>query len=85
MVFGNERLRNSRNVFIVNIAVSNLFYGILLVPLLYLPVLTPTQYPYTDWMCKMSNALPAVNCYVSTLTIALMAVERCSSFGDIYW
>ena len=82
LVLFNGKLRNSRNIFIVNLAIANLCLGSIIIPLLFIPVLNPLNYPYGSTMCKISNALPGMNCYVSTLTIAMMAIERCGVVTD---
>uniref|UniRef100_A0A914I746 G-protein coupled receptors family 1 profile domain-containing protein n=1 Tax=Globodera rostochiensis TaxID=31243 RepID=A0A914I746_GLORO len=74
-VIRKRSMRTARNVFIVNLALSNLMLALTTVPFLWLPSID-FDFPYSNFFCKFANALPGSNIYCSTLTISVMAIDR---------
>lgn len=68
-------MRTTRNVFIVNLALSNFLLALILVPFLWLPTYR-IEFPYGAFMCKVANAFPSTNIFCSTLTVSVIAVDR---------
>lgn len=84
-----KAMRTSRNVLIVNLALSNLILAVTNIPLLWLPSANfevekkgneggkkGFQFPYSRFFCKFGNVLPGSNIYCSTCTISVMAIDR---------
>ncbi|GMR61224.1 hypothetical protein PMAYCL1PPCAC_31419 [Pristionchus mayeri] len=88
-VMRKKAMRTSRNVLIVNLALSNLILAVTNIPLLWLPSANfevkggnryreahGNRFPYSRFFCKFGNVLPGSNIYCSTLTISVMAIDR---------
>ncbi|CAJ0933161.1 unnamed protein product, partial [Mesorhabditis belari] len=68
-------LRNIRNAFIVNLAISDFLLCSFTAPAtLYLFV--NLYWPFGEDLCKIVASLQATNTFVSSLTLALIAVDR---------
>ena len=85
IVYKTKTLRKPINIFIVNMAMSDL-----LVPLIYIPLRVVNLYRYS-WLisgvlgsalCKLINFLFEVSYIVSVLSLILIAVGR---FGAVVW
>jgi neuropeptide F receptor len=70
-------MRTARNMFIVNLAVSDLVLCLVTMPLTLMEVLT-TYWPLGthDLPCKMLGALQATSIFVSTISITAIALDR---------
>ncbi|CAI4224539.1 unnamed protein product [Auanema sp. JU1783] len=70
-----EKLRNLRNSFIVNLAASDLLLCVVTAPVtLYTSV--NLFWPFGNISCKVLASVQAVNTFVSSLTLALIALDR---------
>ena len=70
-------MRTVRNVFIINLAVSDLLLCIVTMPLTMMEVLSNTwQLGNSPFLCKMVGGLQAVSIFVSTMSIAAIALDR---------
>uniref|UniRef100_A0A914V575 G-protein coupled receptors family 1 profile domain-containing protein n=1 Tax=Plectus sambesii TaxID=2011161 RepID=A0A914V575_9BILA len=74
-ILRKREMRTNRNVFILNLALSNLTLGLINIPFLWLPSID-FEFPYSQIFCKFANALPGSNIYCSTLTISVMGIDR---------
>ncbi|XP_059469619.1 neuropeptide F receptor [Neocloeon triangulifer] len=70
-------MRTARNLFIVNLAVSDLLLCLVTMPLTLMEVLT-TYWPLGthDLPCKMLGAMQATSIFVSTISITAIALDR---------
>lgn len=75
VVVRRPEMRTTRNVFIVNLALSNFLLASILVPFLWLPAYR-IEFPYGAFMCKVAQAFPGTNIFCSTLTVSVIAVDR---------
>nr|ANO39140.1 NPYR-5 [Schmidtea mediterranea] len=86
-VFGNalvvfavmryRQLQTARNVFILNLAISDLCLCIFTQPFNLLRLLVKYHpWTYGDVLCKMSALLQGTNVFVSTITITAIALDR---------
>ena len=70
-------MRTVRNVFIINLAVSDLLLCVVTMPLTLMEVLSNTwQLGNTPFLCQMVGGMQAVSIFVSTMSIAAIAVDR---------
>ncbi|XP_076066964.1 neuropeptide F receptor-like [Oratosquilla oratoria] len=70
-------MRTARNVFIVNLATSDILLCLVTTPLTLMELLT--QYwplGYLPFTCKMVGSLQATSIYVSTISITAIALDR---------
>uniref|UniRef100_A0A914CLB8 G-protein coupled receptors family 1 profile domain-containing protein n=1 Tax=Acrobeloides nanus TaxID=290746 RepID=A0A914CLB8_9BILA len=70
-----SRLRNLRNYFIVNLAVSDLLLCVITAPSTVYFTLN-LFWPFGDLACQATASLQAVNMFVSCLTLVLIAMDR---------
>ena len=86
-VFGNalvvfavmryRQLQTARNVFILNLAISDLCLCIFTQPFNLLRLLVKYHpWTYGNVLCKMSSLLQGTNVFVSTITITAIALDR---------
>lgn len=75
VVVRRPEMRTTRNVFIVNLALSNFLLALILVPFLWLPA-SRFEFSYGAFMCKVAQAFPSTNIFCSTLTVSVIAVDR---------
>ncbi|XP_013185170.1 neuropeptide F receptor isoform X2 [Amyelois transitella] len=70
-------MRTARNMFIVNLAVSDTLVCVVGTPLTVLELLTK-HWPLPDWpsLCKACGAIQATSIFVSTITITAIALDR---------
>nr|XP_053619460.1 neuropeptide F receptor isoform X1 [Plodia interpunctella] len=70
-------MRTARNMFIVNLAVSDTLVCVVGTPLTVLELLTK-HWPLPDWpsLCKACGAMQATSIFVSTITITAIALDR---------
>ncbi|PSN42328.1 Neuropeptide F receptor [Blattella germanica] len=70
-------MRTARNMFIVNLAVSDLLLCLITMPLTLMEILTKYwplgRYPF---ICKMLGTLQATSIFVSTISITAIAMDR---------
>ena len=70
-------MRTVRNVFIINLAVSDLLLCVVTMPLTMMEVLSNTwQLGNSPFLCKMVGSLQAISIFVSTMSIAAIALDR---------
>lgn len=70
-----SNLRNLRNSFIVNLACSDLLLCVVTAPVT-LYTSANAFWPFGDISCKVLASVQAVNTFVSSLTLALIAMDR---------
>ena len=72
-----RQLQTARNVFILNLAISDLCLCIFTQPFNLLRLLVKYHpWTYGDVLCKMSALLQGTNVFVSTITITAIALDR---------
>ena len=71
------KLRTQRNVFIINLAISDLLLCLVTTPLTLIEIVND-HWPLGDSEagCKASGGLQAVSVFVSTLSITVIALDR---------
>ncbi|KAJ6637638.1 Neuropeptide F receptor [Pseudolycoriella hygida] len=76
-VVRKSNMRTVRNLFIVNLAVSDLLLCIVTMPLTLIEILTK-YWPLGDYghLCKMIGTLQAISIFVSTISITSIALDR---------
>uniref|UniRef100_A0A3P8XP11 Neuropeptide FF receptor 1 n=1 Tax=Esox lucius TaxID=8010 RepID=A0A3P8XP11_ESOLU len=75
IVLGNRRMRTVTNVFILNLAVSDLLVGIFCIPTTLVDNLI-TGWPFTNTVCKMSGLVQGMSVAASVFTLVAIAVDR---------
>lgn len=85
VVISKRSMRSTRNVFIVNLAISNFLLAVIWIPFLWVPTYE-VDFNHSVFFCKVAQAFPGINIYCSTLTISVIAIDRyfvvaCSRFG----
>uniref|UniRef100_UPI003AAB6DD5 neuropeptide FF receptor 1-like n=1 Tax=Centroberyx gerrardi TaxID=166262 RepID=UPI003AAB6DD5 len=75
IVLGNRRMRTVINLFILNLAVSDLLVGIFCIPTTLVDNLI-TGWPFTSTVCKMSGFVQGMSVSASVFTLVAIAVER---------
>ncbi|XP_075986779.1 neuropeptide F receptor isoform X2 [Anticarsia gemmatalis] len=70
-------MRTARNMFIVNLAVSDALVCCVGTPLTLMELLTK-HWPLPDWpsLCKACGAIQAISIFVSTISITAIALDR---------
>ncbi|KAF4528607.1 hypothetical protein B566_EDAN009211 [Ephemera danica] len=70
-------MRTARNLFIVNLAVSDMLLCLITMPLTLMEILT-VYWPLgsQDFICKMLGTLQATSIFVSTISITAIALDR---------
>lgn len=75
VVFRNAHMRTPRNIFIINLAISDLTLCLFTQPLNLYKLLN-TQWQLGAFMCKFSAMLQGTNVFVSTISITAIALDR---------
>ena len=75
VVFRNSHMRTPRNIFIINLAISDLILCLFTQPLNLYRLLS-TQWHLGPFMCKLSAMLQGTNVFVSTISITAIALDR---------
>jgi len=76
-VIRKSSMRTPRNMFIINLAVSDLLLCVITMPLTLMEIST-TYWPLGDHLilCKLIGSLQAVSIFVSTISITAIALDR---------
>ena len=75
VVIKNAHMRTPRNIFIINLAISDLTLCLFTQPLNLYRLLN-TQWHLGAFMCKFSAMLQGTNVFVSTISITAIALDR---------
>uniref|UniRef100_A0A674APK3 Neuropeptide FF receptor 1 n=1 Tax=Salmo trutta TaxID=8032 RepID=A0A674APK3_SALTR len=75
IVLGNRRMRTVTNLFILNLAVSDLLVGIFCIPTTLVDNLI-TGWPFTNTVCKLSGLVQGMSVAASVFTLVAIAVDR---------
>ncbi|KAM6964825.1 neuropeptide FF receptor 1 like 2 [Aplochiton taeniatus] len=75
IVLGNRGMRTVTNLFILNLAVSDLLVGIFCIPTTLVDNLI-TGWPFTNTVCKMSGLAQGMSVSASVFTLVAIAVDR---------
>ncbi|XP_065106107.1 neuropeptide FF receptor 1 like 2 [Paramisgurnus dabryanus] len=75
IVLENRRMRTVTNLFILNLAVSDLLVGVFCVPTTLVDNLI-TGWPFTNTVCKMSGLVQGMSVSASVFTLVAIAVDR---------
>uniref|UniRef100_A0A3Q3X366 Neuropeptide FF receptor 1 n=1 Tax=Mola mola TaxID=94237 RepID=A0A3Q3X366_MOLML len=75
IVLENRRMRTVINLFILNLAISDLLVGIFCIPTTLVDNLI-TGWPFSNIVCKMSGFVQGVSVSASVFTLVAIAVER---------
>uniref|UniRef100_A0A4W4EYV3 Neuropeptide FF receptor 1 n=1 Tax=Electrophorus electricus TaxID=8005 RepID=A0A4W4EYV3_ELEEL len=75
IVLGNRRMRTVTNLFILNLAVSDLLVGMFCIPTTLVDNLI-TGWPFTNTVCKMSGLVQGMSVSSSVFTLVAIAVDR---------
>ncbi|XP_075882127.1 neuropeptide FF receptor 1 like 2 [Nelusetta ayraudi] len=75
IVMENRHMRTVINLFIFNLAVSDLLVGIFCIPITLVDNLI-TGWPFSSIVCKMSGFVQGVSVSASVFTLVAIAVER---------
>ncbi|XP_043940339.1 neuropeptide FF receptor 1-like [Protopterus annectens] len=75
IVLKNKRMRTVTNLFILNLAVSDLLVGIFCVPTTLVDNLI-TGWPFSNAVCKMSGLVQGMSVSASVFTLVAIAVDR---------
>ncbi|XP_067084059.1 neuropeptide FF receptor 1 like 2 [Osmerus mordax] len=75
IVLGNRRMRTVTNLFILNLAISDLLVGIFCIPTTLVDNLI-TGWPFTNTVCKMSGLVQGMSVAASVFTLVAIAVDR---------
>uniref|UniRef100_A0A8C8SBK5 Neuropeptide FF receptor 1 n=1 Tax=Pelusios castaneus TaxID=367368 RepID=A0A8C8SBK5_9SAUR len=75
IVLKNSRMRTVTNLFILNLAISDLLVGIFCVPTTLVDNLI-TGWPFSNGVCKMSGLVQGMSVSSSVFTLVAIAVDR---------
>ncbi|XP_053169137.1 neuropeptide FF receptor 1 isoform X2 [Hemicordylus capensis] len=75
IVVKNRQMRTVTNVFILNLAISDVLVGIFCMPTTLVDNLI-TGWPFNIFMCKMSGLVQGMSVSASVFTLVAIAVER---------
>ncbi|XP_029459120.1 neuropeptide FF receptor 1-like [Rhinatrema bivittatum] len=75
IVLKNNRMRTVTNLFILNLAISDLLVGIFCVPTTLVDNLI-TGWPFSNALCKMSGLVQGMSVSASVFTLVAIAVDR---------
>ncbi|XP_071338165.1 neuropeptide FF receptor 1 like 2 [Trachinotus anak] len=75
IVLENRRMRTVTNLFILNLAISDLLVGIFCIPTTLVDNLI-TGWPFSNIVCKMSGFVQGVSVSASVFTLVAISVER---------
>lgn len=75
VVIRKPQMRTSRNVFIINLAISDLTLCLFTMPFTLMQNILK-NWPLGDFMCKMVGTCEATNVFVSTMSITAIALDR---------
>nr|AFY63168.1 G-protein couple receptor IHR2 [Carassius auratus] len=75
IVLENRRMRTVTNLFILNLAVSDLLVGVFCIPTTLVDNLI-TGWPFTNTVCKMSGLVQGMSVSASVFTLVAIAVDR---------
>ncbi|XP_037632834.1 neuropeptide FF receptor 1 like 2 [Sebastes umbrosus] len=75
IVLENRRMRTVTNLFILNLAISDLLVGIFCIPTTLVDNLI-TGWPFSNTVCKMSGFVQGMSVSASVFTLVAIAVER---------
>uniref|UniRef100_A0A3Q3GTZ8 Neuropeptide FF receptor 1 n=1 Tax=Labrus bergylta TaxID=56723 RepID=A0A3Q3GTZ8_9LABR len=75
IVLENRHMRTVTNLFILNLAISDLLVGIFCIPTTLVDNLI-TGWPFSNMVCKMSGFVQGVSVSASVFTLVAIAVER---------
>ncbi|XP_053305891.1 neuropeptide FF receptor 1 [Spea bombifrons] len=75
IVLKNRQMRTVTNMFILNLAISDLLVGIFCMPTTLVDNLI-TGWPFDNIMCKMSGLVQGMSVSASVFTLVAIAVER---------
>ncbi|XP_061115435.1 neuropeptide FF receptor 1 like 2 [Conger conger] len=75
IVLRNRRMRTVTNLFILNLAVSDLLVGIFCIPTTLVDNLI-TGWPFSSAVCKMSGLMQGMSVSASVFTLVAIAVDR---------
>ncbi|XP_069557568.1 neuropeptide FF receptor 1 like 2 [Brachyistius frenatus] len=75
IVLENRRMRTVTNLFILNLAISDLLVGIFCIPTTLVDNLI-TGWPFSNNVCKMSGFVQGMSVSASVFTLVAIAVER---------
>ncbi|KYO42418.1 neuropeptide FF receptor 1 [Alligator mississippiensis] len=75
IVLKNRQMRTVTNMFILNLAISDLLVGIFCMPTTLVDNLI-TGWPFNNTMCKMSGLVQGMSVSASVFTLVAIAVER---------
>jgi hypothetical protein len=76
-VIRKASMRTPRNMFIINLAVSDLLLCVITMPLTLMEIVT-TYWPLGnhEYLCKTFGCLQAISIFVSTISITAIALDR---------
>ena len=75
LVVFNDKLRNVRNAFMVNLTLSNLLLATVCTPWFLVTLVYPRLTLSETW-CKLSNSIPIVIILVSAFSIMMISIDR---------
>uniref|UniRef100_A0A8C9SX85 Neuropeptide FF receptor 1 n=1 Tax=Scleropages formosus TaxID=113540 RepID=A0A8C9SX85_SCLFO len=75
IVLRNRRMRTVTNLFILNLAISDLLVGVFCIPTTLVDNLI-TGWPFTNAVCKMSGLVQGMSVSASVFTLVAIAVDR---------
>ncbi|XP_051775894.1 neuropeptide FF receptor 2-like [Erpetoichthys calabaricus] len=76
IVLKNKRMRTVTNLFILNLAISDLLVGIFCVPTTLVDNLITAGWPFSNAVCKMSGLVQGMSVSASVFTLVAIAVDR---------
>ncbi len=76
VVMRSAHMRNSRNIFIVNLAASDLTLCLISQPLNLVRLNLAPVWTLGETACRLTAFLPAINVFVSSLSISAIALDR---------
>ncbi|KAJ8392695.1 hypothetical protein AAFF_G00071790 [Aldrovandia affinis] len=75
VILGNRNMRSVTNLFILNLAISDLLVGMFCVPTTLIDSLI-TGWPFSQYTCTMSNLIQGMSVSASVFTLVAIAADR---------
>lgn len=76
VVFGQKSMRTVTNIFLLNLAISDIAKGLICIPFTFVVNVLVPYWPFGDFMCPFVLYTQAVTVFLSAFTLVAMSVDR---------
>ncbi|XP_052829254.1 RYamide receptor [Octopus bimaculoides] len=71
-----QRMRTATNLFLLNLAISDILMAILCIPLTFVSTVMLNYWPFGNVMCPVVTYIQAVSVFLSAFTLVAMSMDR---------